>query len=74
MKRRLQNLRLERTTPYLWMNMGWTNLALDKLIKASYELLDLITFFTAGKQEVRAWTVKKGSKAPQAAGSHSFRF
>lgn len=42
---------------------------LDKLIKASYGLLDLITFFTAGKKEVRAWTVKKGWKAPQAAGT-----
>jgi ribosome-binding ATPase YchF (GTP1/OBG family) len=41
---------------------------LDKLIRASYELLDLITYFTAGKTEVRAWTIQKGCKAPQAAG------
>ena len=41
---------------------------LDKLIKASYSLLGLISFLTAGKQEVRAWTIKKGTKAPQAAG------
>ncbi len=41
---------------------------LNKLIGASYSLLDLITYFTAGKQEVRAWTIKKGWKAPQAAG------
>ena len=41
---------------------------LDKLIRKSYELLELQTFFTAGKKEVRAWTIRKGSKAPQAAG------
>jgi GTP-binding protein YchF len=41
---------------------------LNKLIRASYEILDLITFFTAGPKEVRAWTVRKGWKAPQAAG------
>ena len=41
---------------------------LNKLIRASYELLRLETFFTAGPKEVRAWTVAKGSKAPQAAG------
>ena len=41
---------------------------LDKLIRTSYDTLDLITYFTAGEKEVRAWTVKKGSLAPQAAG------
>ncbi|MEO1702518.1 MAG: redox-regulated ATPase YchF [Pseudomonadota bacterium] len=41
---------------------------LDRLIREGYALLDLITFFTAGPKEARAWTVKKGSKAPQAAG------
>lgn len=41
---------------------------LDKLIKASYRLLGLITFFTTGSDETRAWTVKNGSRAPQAAG------
>jgi GTP-binding protein YchF len=41
---------------------------LDMLIKASYKSLDLITYFTAGEKEVRAWTVKKNSTAPQAAG------
>ncbi len=41
---------------------------LDRLIRSSYELLDLITYFTAGKKEVRAWTISKGTKAPQAAG------
>ena len=48
---------------------GLNESGLDKLIRASYELLDLITFFTAGKKEVRAWTIKKGLKAPQAAGT-----
>lgn len=41
---------------------------LDKLIKASYNLLGLMSFLTAGPKEVRAWTIKKGTKAPQAAG------
>ena len=41
---------------------------LDKLIKASYSLLGLISFITAGEKEVRAWTIKKGTLAPQAAG------
>jgi len=41
---------------------------LDKLIKKGYEILGLNTFFTAGPKEVRAWNIKKGSKAPQAAG------
>lgn len=42
---------------------------LDRLIREGYSLLELITFFTAGPKEARAWTVKKGSKAPQAAGA-----
>ncbi|NPA12856.1 MAG: redox-regulated ATPase YchF [Aquificae bacterium] len=41
---------------------------LNKMIKAGYSLLDLITYFTAGEKEARAWTIKKGTKAPQAAG------
>ena len=48
--------------------LGIEESGLDKLIKASYRLLDLISFLTAGEPEVRAWTVKRGSKAPQAAG------
>lgn len=43
-------------------------LGLDKLIKASYKLLGLISFLTAGPTETRAWTIKKGTKAPGAAG------
>ena len=47
---------------------GLTESGLNKLIRASYSLLNLITYFTAGEKEVRAWTIKKGWKAPQAAG------
>jgi hypothetical protein len=47
---------------------GLKESGLNRLIKAAYSLLDLITYFTAGVQEVRAWTIKKGWKAPQAAG------
>jgi ribosome-binding ATPase len=45
-----------------------TDSGLNKLIKSSFSLLNLITYFTAGVKEVRAWTIKKGWKAPQAAG------
>lgn len=48
--------------------LGADESGLDKLIKASYRLLGLISYLTAGKSEVRAWTIKKGTKAPQAAG------
>jgi len=48
--------------------MGLEESGLDQVIHAGYRLLDLLTFFTAGPKEVRAWTVKKGSTAPQAAG------
>ena len=47
---------------------GLTESGLDKLIRSSYHLLNLITYFTAGVQEVRAWTIQKGWKAPAAAG------
>ena len=49
-------------------DMGLESSGLDRLIKKSYSLLGLISFLTAGKPEVRAWTIKKGTKAPQAAG------
>ncbi|MDU2065531.1 MAG: redox-regulated ATPase YchF [Sporomusaceae bacterium] len=49
-------------------DLGLTESGLDKLIKASYSLLGLMTFFTAGEQEVRAWTIRRDTKAPQAAG------
>lgn len=48
--------------------LGLEQSGLNKLIKASYKLLGLLTFFTTGPDETRAWTVKAGSKAPQAAG------
>lgn len=47
---------------------GLKESGLNKLIKASYKLLNLITYFTAGEKEVRAWTIRSGWKAPQAAG------
>ncbi len=49
-------------------DLGIEESGLDKLIKASYSLLDLISFLTAGETESRAWTIKRGTKAPQAAG------
>lgn len=48
--------------------MGLPEPGVNRLIFSSYKLLDLITYFTAGEKEVRAWTVKKDAKAPQAAG------
>ncbi|MFD2615483.1 redox-regulated ATPase YchF [Paenibacillus gansuensis] len=48
--------------------LGMKESGLDRLIKAAYSLLGLYTYFTAGVQEVRAWTIRKGTKAPQAAG------
>jgi ribosome-binding ATPase len=48
--------------------MGLEEPGLDRLIRAGYELLDLITYFTAGPKETRAWTISRGTKAPQAAG------
>ena len=48
--------------------LGLTESGLDKVIKSSYDLLGLMSFLTAGEPEVRAWTIKKGTKAPQAAG------
>lgn len=48
--------------------LGLEQTGLDKLIKASYALLGLLTYFTSGEKETRAWTVRKGAMAPQAAG------
>lgn len=48
--------------------MGLSEPGTNRVIRSSYALLDLITYFTAGEKEVRAWTVRRGSKAPQAAG------
>ena len=49
-------------------SLGLHEPGLDRLIHSAYRLLDLITYFTAGVQEVRAWTIKRGTKAPGAAG------
>ena len=48
--------------------LGITESGLDKLVKTSYDTLGLFSYLTAGEKEVRAWTIKKGTKAPQAAG------
>ena len=50
-------------------DLGLEETGLSRIIREGYALLDLITFFTAGPKEARAWTVEKGSKAPQAAGA-----
>ena len=49
-------------------DLGLKESGLEKLIKASYSLLGLLSFLTSGEDETRAWTIKKGTKAPQAAG------
>ncbi|MBT4120875.1 MAG: redox-regulated ATPase YchF [Candidatus Magasanikbacteria bacterium] len=48
--------------------LGMETSGLDKLITESYKLLDLVTYFTSGEPETRAWTVKRGAKGPEAAG------
>ena len=48
--------------------MGLEEPGLDRLIRAGYDLLHLITYFTAGPKETRAWTISRGTRAPQAAG------
>ncbi|WP_419906072.1 redox-regulated ATPase YchF [Hoeflea sp.] len=63
----LAQLDSEEATEFL-ADLGLEEPGLDRLIHAGYTLLDLITFFTAGPKESRAWTVKRGAKAPQAAG------
>jgi hypothetical protein len=50
-------------------DLGLTETGLARVIRAGYDLLHLITFFTAGPKEARAWTVEKGARAPQAAGA-----
>ena len=48
--------------------MGLEEPGLNRLIRAGYALLDLVTYFTVGPKEARAWTITRGTKAPQAAG------
>jgi hypothetical protein len=57
----------EERSEYL-QGMGLKESGLDRMIRAGYELLGLITYLTAGEKEVRAWTITRGTKAPQAAG------
>ena len=60
---------LEEEERKLFMEeLGLKQAGLDRLISATYRLLGLITYFTAGPKEVRAWTIREGTKAPQAAG------
>ncbi|MFU8832675.1 MAG: redox-regulated ATPase YchF [Wenzhouxiangella sp.] len=67
MEAELSELSPEDQSEFL-AELGQTEPGLNRLIRAGYELLDLLTFFTAGEKEVRAWTVRKGATAPQAAG------
>jgi ribosome-binding ATPase len=61
--------RLDKEEQQEFLNdMGMTEPGLNRLIKAGYELLGLQTFFTVGEKETKAWTIKKGTKAPGAAG------
>ncbi len=63
----LQELSLQEREEFLDA-LGLKEPGLNQFIREGYDLLNLITFFTAGEPEVRAWTIKKGTKAPQAAG------
>ncbi|MGJ8531106.1 MAG: redox-regulated ATPase YchF [Alphaproteobacteria bacterium] len=63
----IAQLDVEEAAEYL-ESMGLEEPGLDRLIRAGYQLLDLITFFTVGPKETRAWTITRGTKAPQAAG------
>jgi len=63
----LTQLNAEESLEYL-NSLGVKETGLNRLIKKSFEVLGLITFMTTGEQETRAWTIKKGTKAPQAAG------
>ncbi len=63
----ISQLPVEERAPYL-KELGLAESGLDKLIRAAYKTLGLMTFFTAGEQETRAWTIKRGDRAPQAAG------
>jgi len=57
----------EERTEFL-KDLGLSEAGLNRLIRAGYSLLDLVTYFTVGPKEARAWTIQRGTKAPQAAG------
>ncbi len=63
----LIELEPEERTEFL-LELGLEEPGLNRMIREGYRLLDLITFFTTGEKETRAWTIKRGTKAPQAAG------
>ncbi|MCX6779628.1 MAG: redox-regulated ATPase YchF [Candidatus Magasanikbacteria bacterium] len=63
----LAELSAEEAAEYL-RSLGMSQTGLDKLVTASYKLLNLVTYFTSGEVETRAWTVKENTKAPEAAG------
>jgi GTP-binding protein YchF len=63
----IATLSREERTEFL-QTLGLEEAGLDRLIRAGYELLHLITYFTVGPKEARAWTINRGTKAPQAAG------
>lgn len=63
----LAGFTLEEAKDYL-ADLGWSESGLDRLIRASYDILGLITFFTTGPDETRAWTIPRDTLAPQAAG------
>ena len=67
MESEIAQLEPEERTEFL-KDLGLSEPGLNRLIHAAYALLDLITYFTAGVQEVRAWTIRRGTKAPGAAG------
>ena len=64
----LSDLNLQERKEYL-RELGLKESGLEKLIKKAYQILGLQTFLTAGEKEVRAWTIKSGDRAPQAAGA-----
>jgi ribosome-binding ATPase YchF (GTP1/OBG family) len=63
----IATLSREERTEFL-DTLGLQEAGLDRLIRAGYQLLDLITYFTVGPKEARAWTIHRGTKAPAAAG------
>ena len=69
----ISNMEPEEKEMFL-ADMGLHESGLDRLIKECYALLGLISYLTAGPQEVRAWTIEQGTKAPQAAGKNPQRF
>ena len=71
-RRRGSRIRGRRKQAFL-EEMGIEVSGLDILIQKAYHLLGLATYFTAGEQEVRAWTFRRGMKAPQCSGNHPLR-